>query len=310
MLAIKRTNINDVLNQREISKLPLNLWERVEDMLEITISILVYEIRECVMKVQIMNVYNNNIEKELFIDNAHDENIKLSSDGNLLIYMDVNFNISYLNINTNKIIKSINISNTNIFPNYYYFDRNGLYYITSNSIETYVFDINNKQLVNIFPASSNYNLISEDYTKICCRSRHKIEIYDFINTNKLHSLDLNNFSLGYVDKHCNFVLYILNENIIKIRNINNKDEYNYVNDDYDEITGIAFHPNNEIVALYLLNYLILFNMKTNKIQTIDDLPNDNLIENNIEFTNDGNYLIIKYYDSIKALEIKPELITG
>ncbi len=308
MLAIKRTHINTILNQEQISQLPLHLWNRIEDILERTVSILIYYMRRDNKLIKLVDVSNNTILKEIIIDNCYDECIKLSSDGTFLTYIDVMNNIVYYNIN-NTSINSINISNSTIFPKYFYFDRNGIYYVISSNNQIMIFDIKKKALKNIITSNSQeectMNIISEDYKKLLCRSNNYMKVYDFNNGNKLFSIQLNHLETGGISLYGNHIFYKQNNNIIII---NDRLEYNYINDTEDELilNGIAFHPNNYIIALYLeMNIIIIDMIKKTVIKNIENMMfyeneryNNDDSYYNMEFTKDGNYLIIKYTDCI------------
>lgn len=294
MLAIKKTNMNNILNKQQLSLLPTILWKRVEYMLEKNVLMLIQYMRRETKLIKIVDT-DNNILSEIVIDDSYDECIKLSSDGNYLIYINNNNSIVYYNINNNIMNNNvINISSSGIFPKYYYFDRNGLYYVISNTNETMVFDLKQKTLMYTLPIGSIINLISNNYKKIMCRSNDYMKVYDFNNGNELFSIELNHLEMGYMSPCGNHIFYKKEDNINIINN--NNIIINYIE---DEIIGIAFHPNNIYVAFYIGPTILVIDMNTNKI--IKELNDDTYDENKydideidyeMEFTQDGQYLIV------------------
>jgi hypothetical protein len=317
MLAIKRPNINNILNEQQLSKLPYQLWERVEYMLEKTVLIVIQYMRRETKLIKLVDIDNNSILKDIVIDDSRDEYIKLSSDGNYLTYINYNNNTSisidmiYYNINTS-IKNVINISSSGIFPKYHYFDRNGLYYVVSNKNETMIFDIQNKKLMYTLPIFSKINIISDNYKKIMCRTNDYMKVYDFNNGNELYSIELNHLEMGGMSLCGNHIFY-KNNNIIKI--INDKLEYNYINEDIDldfELKSIAFHPNNIWLALHFeINIIIIDMIKNNIIKNIENImfdENERYNEDDsyyeMEFTKDGKSLIVRYTNyNIKKIDL-------
>jgi hypothetical protein len=310
MLAIKRPNLNNNLKEQTLPTLLLN---KIEDMLERTVSIIIYYMRRDTKLVRLVDVYNNEILKEIVIDDAYDEYIKLSTDGNYLTYLDVNNNIVYYDINNIK-PKIIKILDCELFPfmtnNIYYIDRNGLYYVISNENETIIFDINNNKPKYNLPISTINNIITQDYKKILCRSNDYVKMYDFNNATELYSVQLHHLHISSMSLYGDYIFYSSDIDTININNINNKLEYIYVHDDNIDLDieiillGIAFHPNNILVAMHFPTYILIIDMINNKI--IKKIENIMFDENDrynhdeqyyaMEFTNDGKYLIVKYSD--------------
>ncbi len=296
MLAIKKININ---TQKSNLLLPFEICKIIEDYTEIIITITCKQFKKNVMRMNIINVFNRKTLQQIYLDDIMNETIKLSSDGNKLIYLDVNNNIVYYDINT-KIKTKIKLF-TGICPNNYYFDRNGLYYVISNNDTTYIFDINASKLLTELPfhcSLDNNIIISDDYKKMFCRSDDNIYIYDLINGEKIYSLELNHLLLATMSNDGNIVSYYDNTSqsivIININKIDNKYSY-LIEEDYYDIKGIAFYK-DILIALFLDHGLIvIINLKT-KSKIDKEIDCFDLC--NMEFTKDGKYLILKIDDLV------------
>ncbi len=295
MLATKKMSLDNINN----NLLPYEICKIIENYTEITTTIICKELRQYVTNINIIDVFNHKILQQIYLDDIMNETVKLTNDGNKLIYLDFNNNIVYYDINA-KIKNKIKLL-SGIIPNNYYFDRNGLYYVISNNESTYIFDINANKLLHQLPfhCSLNNLIISDDYKRIFCRSNDNIYIYDLINGNIIYSLELNHLLLACMSSDGNIVVYYDNntENII-IVDINNHNNYNYnykIEEDYYDIKGIAFYK-DLLVSLYLDHGLIvIINLKTkSKI----DKEIDCFDVCNMEFTKDGKYLILKIDDLI------------
>ncbi len=300
MLATRKININNN------SLLPSEINKIIESYTEITFTIICEKIRQYSekIKVSLINVFTNDTLEEIYLDDVNNETVKLSSDGTKLIYLDIYSNMVYYDIHT-KNIKKILIG---LCPLYYYFDRNGLYFITSNNNTTYIFDIIGNKLLYELPIHSiindNIEMISEDYKRILCLSKNNIYIYDLINGNKIYSssLELNqNYKFfSYTNKTMKYIIYGY-DNIINILNIDgDRDTHFYYKDDEEDedinyIKGIAFYK--DLVAIHYNYYVKIINIKQNKIERIEDTSYCVLC-NRMEFTKDGKYLIIKKDDII------------
>ncbi len=305
MLAINKININnnDILYEIN-NNIPYEICKIIEDYTEITFTIVCKELRQFIIKVNLINVLNNKKLQQIFLDDVFNETIKLSSDGTKLVYLDDNYNISYYNIsyynintNINKKIKLLNDG----YPNNYYFDRNGLYYITSHLDTTYIFDINSNKLLHKLPIhcslNNNIEIISKDYKKIWFRSNDNLYVYDLINGNQIYSLEINHLLFACMNSDCNLVAYY--DNTIQSINIldnQNNNQYNYhFEEDYYDIKGIAFYK-DLLVSLFLDHGLIvIINLKT-KTKVEKEIDCFDLC--NMEFTKDGKYLVVKIDDLI------------
>jgi uncharacterized protein (UPF0335 family) len=72
MLATNKININNYLS----SQLPFEICNIIEDYTEITITIICEELRQFIIKVKIINVFNKNILGEIYLDDVFSEAIK------------------------------------------------------------------------------------------------------------------------------------------------------------------------------------------------------------------------------------------
>jgi hypothetical protein len=297
MLATHKINIYTELLPIEISKI-------IEDYTETIITFLCKQLKEFILKIYIIDVFSRKPLKQIYLDDIKNETIKLSSDGTKLIYLDVNSNIVYYDINTT--IKNKIKLLSGIFPNNYFFDRNGLYFVVSNNDTTYIFDINANKLLYELPFNSSIdnnemNIIVSQNNRIFLRSDDNIYIYDLINGNRIYSLELNHLILANMSINGNLLIYSDNNydsiNIVDINNQNNLYNYKLEEEYYNiyNIKGIAFYKDS-LVSLFLDHGLIvIINLKT-KSKIDKEIDCFDLC--NMEFTKDGKYLIIKIDDLI------------
>jgi hypothetical protein len=312
MLATNKINITNYLSL----ELPFEICNIIEDYTEITTTIVCGESMKFFIKVKIVNVFNQNILEKIYLDDVSNYIVKFSSDGKKLVYLDVNNNIVYYDIYTkSKIIKNMKliiIKDNNNYCNNYYFDRNGSYYVVSNSENTFIFDIKNNNILEpliILPFScsniltDNTNEIISQNNRIFLRSDDTVYVYDLINGNKIYSFELNHLFLATISTDGNYISYYNNNtHSIDIININiSIDEYNpyykyQIKEDSEimDIAGIAFYK--DLVALYQDNGLIvIINLKT-KSKIEEEIDCFDLC--NMEFTKDGKYLILKIDDLV------------
>ncbi len=300
MQSIHKININNILTDYQKRLLPIEIWDIIEKMTEINVAIIYEKVRQGIIKVKLINIYSNDIVREILIDNCDNNNysdneIKLSSDCKSLVYLDINNNMIYYDIDTN-MTESIKIIKSNCRPRYYFFDRNGLYFALSGVDETYVFDIKNQLLLHKFDYPLHYIKISDDYNKIlCCSSLDQIHLYDFKTGDRLFFMDLHHLSFININGSADSIIHDEMGSKIKILENNKlKFEYNYDDNEFFLIKGFAFYPNkcSELLALCFTYYIKIINMKNNEIKIIDDIePCDDIYD--IEFTNDGKHLILR-----------------
>jgi hypothetical protein len=312
MLASRRMNINNYSKD-----LPNEITKLIEEYTEITFSITI-DNSDDGMKVKLINVFNNEVLEEIYLDDAVDTKIKLSSDGTKLIYLDNNINMSYYDIKTkikNKIelpLSSVTTENTkkklffdNGVPKFYYFDRNGLYFIIVGNQKTHLIDVMNRTVSDEFLFFA-YNTIDEndvfssDYKRVFLRTQNNyFYVIDFIIGDILYQDDIesNETCLACTDKNMNYIVTgnkTTKEIIIKDINNNNiifnYNEYNIIN-----IRGMIFEKN--LLIMHFKNYIKIVNIKNNKITQIDNLT-DNYDYSIIELIDEENIVINKNFNTI------------
>ncbi len=307
MLSSRKMNINNYSNE-----LPNEINKLIEDYTEITFTITYDNLNEHCMKVNLINIFNNEILEEIYLDDTVNRTIKLSSDGTKLVYLDVNNNMSYYDINT-KTKNTIELSISSLtpaqnyfadcgVPKYYYFDRNGLYFIIAGNQKTYIIDIMNKKYLYEFNYLSfiidEVEMISSDYKKVFLRDYNCLYVYDLLTGDELYydDMETDDLSLGYTDKNMNYIITgntMTNEIIIK--DINHNIIFNYNEDNINDIRGMIFDKNQ--LVIHFNNYIKIVNIKDNKIKQIDNLQ-DNEDDCVMELINDKYVIIKKNFNTI------------
>ncbi len=288
MLAIKRPNLIKYNN------LPIEIWDKIEKLAEINFIILVTNIKKSCTKVSLIDIFTKKKFKEIILDDTLNnddtlnEDIKLSSDGNFLVYLDVDYNMVYYDINSireNK--RKINITKSKIIPLKVFFDRNGYYYCVSNSNETYIFYLKNEKYLCSLPVSSISN-ISDDYNRILGRIDDQAKLYDLNNGNIIYSFELNHLYFANINSFGDYIIYDSYNEAIKILNTSNNNIIEY-NADRNDI--VYFASNNKLIALHFMDYIYIHNLDTNKNYTIECDCNPFYCE--IDFTQDEKYLVLR-----------------
>ncbi len=285
MLAVRKTNIN-------FKELPYELNKLIEDYTEITFTIVIEELRQYIKKVKLVNVFNNEVLEEIFLDDTNFNIIKLSSDGSKLIYLDYSNNMVYYNINTKTKEKIFVMALT---PLNYYFDRNGLYFINSGSQTTYVFDIMNRKLMYELPFNTylyhEIEMISPDYKKLLVRNNNCVFVYDLLTGKELYynNTEVNHLGLVGSDKNFNHIIMTHGpQYTIAITDINNNHIFEYDEDDINNITSLIF--DKDLLIIHFYNYIKIINVKDNKTKQIE--AEESTCDCIMELI-DGKYLIIK-----------------
>ncbi len=298
MLAISRMNISDYCNE-----LPNEIHKIIEDYTTFTFTITCENLSKCIIKVNLVNIFNKKKFKEIYLyDTAMNDIIKLSSDGKQLIYLDVNFNMVYYNIDSKtkyKIsLKGLNL-NLDIKADtlkYYYFDRNGLFFIITNINKTYVFNIMESKFMYELPTCSlivdNLEMISSDYKKIFIRTNNCVFVYDLLTGGEIYynNTEINHLGLVGTDHKINYIITAHDpQYTICINNIHNNEFFAYNEEDIDNITCMIL--DNNLLVVHFYNYIKIINIKDNKIKQIDNVVKC-LNNCNMELLN-NKYLIIK-----------------
>jgi hypothetical protein len=290
MLAIKRPNLIKYNN------LPIEIWNKIEKLAEINFIILVTNIRQFCTKVSLVNIFTKNKFKEIILDDvlSYDDTIndeiKLSSDGNFLVYLDIDYNMVYYDINsTSENKRKINITKNKIIPLKVFFDRNGYYYCVSNSNETNIFSLKNETYLFSLPVSSISN-ISDDYNRIFGRINDQAKLYDLNNGNIIYSFELNHLYFASINSFGDYIIYDSYDEPIKILNTSNNNiiEYSGYRNDI-----VYFASNNKLIALHFMDYIYVHNLNTNKNYKIECDCNPFYCEIDFHYNNGYTYLVIR-----------------
>ncbi len=313
MLASRRMNIT-----KYSKDLPNEINKLIEDYTEITFSIIIDDTdNQNGIRVKLINVFNNEVLEEIYLDDAVDNKIKLSSDGTKVVYLDNNINMSYYDINTktkNKIelsLSSLTTENTkkllffnNGVPKFYYFDRNGLYFIIVGDQKTHIIDVMNRTVSDEIPwfalIIDEIELFSSDYKRVFLGTNSNyFSVMDYLTGDEIYHEEVISpeLCLGCTDKNMNYIITgnkTTKEIIIK--NINNSNIiFNYNEENVNNIRGMIFEKN--LLIMHFENYIKIVNIKNNKITQIDNLI-ENLDDCVIELIDEENIVVKKNFNTV------------
>ena len=314
MLTKYKTDIISNLNDTNL--IPSEIWKIVEKYTETEIVILwkADHINKNTFIVYLIDIYTGEIVDTCYLENVYTflfelENIKLTSDGKHLVYMDTSFNIIFYNIRTKKIdhsydfnfIQSIYTNEDELF-----FDNDGQRLIFSRRGPNFmeIYDIQTQTIIQTINMAGERFFIDKNY-KILIGSElyyPTLYIWNIETGNVITTID-NILSVGYISPDGKYIIVGgMNDNIFLYKFDSNITVvlFEYTGNSTLAIAAFAFSKDGKYAAAcYYDETLIVIDIINEKI--IKELIKiDNEIKISpllfIDFSNDNKYLTVINYD--------------